>query len=295
MNLDGLSTQTTVQFDKALDDDEIFINQMPASDEASKRVTDLLDIVRGVSGMVTAAKVNSQNNFPMGSGIASSASAFAALSLAASRAAGLCLDEVALSRLARRGSGSACRSIPAGIVAWHAGTRDEDSFAEQLVPSGHWDLVDCLAVVSENHKTVGSTDGHRLASTSPLQGMRVTDSDRRYQRCRQAILNKDFELLADVIEQDSNLMHSVMSTSKPELIYWTEATLNVIHMVSRMRKIGLEAAYTIDAGPNVHVITLKETLNVVETQLANISGILHTLSAPIGGGVRLVALQAEPS
>jgi diphosphomevalonate decarboxylase len=295
MNLDGLSTETTICFDEKLESDQVIINHQAASTEAARRVSDLLDIVRSMAGLSAAAQVSSQNNFPMGSGIASSAAAFAALSLAASSAAGLKLDEAALSRLARRGSGSACRSIPAGIVEWHAGTRDEDSFAEQLAPPEHWDLVDCLAVTNEDHKTIGSSDGHRLASSSPMQAIRIADSDRRYRLCRQAIIKKDFEALADVIEQDSNLMHSVMCTSKPEMVYWTESTQNVILAASSMRRRGLEAAYTIDAGPNVHVITLRASLNAVKTQLESIAGVMRIVVASIGREARLVENNGGPS
>jgi diphosphomevalonate decarboxylase len=295
MNLDGLHTETTVQFDPLLQTDVVMINGRCAASMASQRVSEFLDLVRSLAGINTAAKVVSQNNFPMGSGIASSASAFAALSLAASRAAGLKLDEAALSRLARRGSGSACRSIPAGIVEWHAGTRDEDSFAEQLAPPEHWDLVDCLAVTNEDHKKIGSTDGHRLASSSPMQGIRIADCDRRLRQCRQAIINKDFEALADAIEQDSNLMHSVMCTSKPELVYWTEITLKVIQAVNDLRKHGVTAAYTLDAGPNVHVITVRSSLAAVKMQLESLAGVMRIVVAPIGREARLVENSGDPS
>ena len=295
MNLGGLFTQTTVCFDDNLETDFVNINQQPASSKASHRVSGFMDIVRSLAGLSTAAKVSSWNNFPMGSGIASSAAAFAALSLAASRAAGLNLDQAALSRLARRGSGSACRSIPAGIVEWHAGNCDENSFAVQLATPEYWELVDCLAVVNEGHKRVGSSDGHRLSLSSPLQELRVSDSARRYDQCRQALLTRNFESLADVIEQDSNLMHSVMNTSRPKLIYWNEATQNVIQAVRSIRKKGLEAAFTIDAGPNVHVITLKKTLQAVKGQLESIEGVLRIVVAPIGREARYVEVNGDPS
>ena len=99
--------------------------------------------------------MESENNFPTGSGIASSASAFAALSLAASKAAGLQLDERSLSRLARRGSGSACRSVPAGFVEWQSGEDDDSSYAFSLAPADHWQLYDCIAIVSQEHKKTG--------------------------------------------------------------------------------------------------------------------------------------------
>ena len=295
MNLDGLYTETTVQYDPLLQSDVVMIDGKSAAPDASRRVSQYLDLVRSLAGINTPAKVDSRNNFPMGSGIASSASAFAALSLAASMAAGLKLDEASLSRLARRGSGSACRSIPAGIVAWHAGNHDGDSFAEQLAPPEYWELVDCLVVVNEGHKQVGSTDGHRMSFSSPLQELRIADSARRYDQCSQAILTRDFDSLAEVIEQDSNLMHSVMNTSRPELVYWNEVTQNVIHAVTGMRRNGLEAAFTIDAGPNVHVITLKNLTQAVKECLESIKGILRIVVAPIGREARCIEADRDPS
>ena len=288
MNLASLETETSVRFDPALSADRIEINGASATPDAARRVSDHLDIIRQMAGIQTHAEITSRNNFPMGSGIASSASAFAALSLAASTAADLALNLKDLSRLARRGSGSACRSIPGGIAEWHAGTQDNDSYADQFVDEGYWDLVDCLAITSESHKPVGSSEGHLLAITSPLQRLRVTDAPRRIDRCRQAILSRDFEAFSVVVEQDSNLMHSVMSTSQPNLTYWNEITFDVLTATVELRRKGIEACYTLDAGPNVHVITLKSQIRTVERYLKRIIGVLRIVVAPIGTGARLV-------
>jgi diphosphomevalonate decarboxylase len=234
------------------------------------------------------AQVSSENNFPTGSGIASSASAFAALALAASTAAGLSLSEAELSALARTGSGSASRSIPSGFVEWYPGDSHESSFAETIAPPEHWELIDCVAIVSREHKATGSTGGHAVADTSPLQAKRIKDAGRRLDLCRTAILEKDFGAFADVVEQDSNMMHAVMMTSSPRLVYWLPGTLAVMHELVTWRLEGLAACYTIDAGPNVHVITLKEHAQEITKRLMNISGVLDVLQARPGGPARLV-------
>ncbi len=141
--------------------------------------------------------ISSRNNFPSGSGIASSASGFAALALAGSTAYGLHLTEKELSCLARRGSGSACRSIPTGFVEWQPGTTDEDSFAFSIGDPDHWDLVDIIAIVDPSHKKTGSTEGHHIANSSPLQLSRVEDAPRRIQICRKAILEQGFLKLCE--------------------------------------------------------------------------------------------------
>jgi diphosphomevalonate decarboxylase len=288
MNLAGLETRTSVQFDSSLMADEVRINGKIFTDSTYSRVSRLLDEIRSLAGIQTCCRMESANNFPTGTGIASSASAFAALAVAASAAAGLDLDPAALSRLARHGSGSACRSIPGGFVEWLAGKGDQDSFAVSIAPPEHWDLVDCIAVISTEEKPTGSTEGHALAGTSPLQSARVADAPRRLDLCRAAILGCDFEAFAGIVEMDSDMLHAVMMTSVPPLLYLQPATLAVMHAVRAARAKGLPVCYTIDAGPNVHVIcaamAAEETLKLV----GSLPGVQETRLARVGGPARLV-------
>ena len=287
MNLAGLETRTTVVFDSNIDSDQLSINRKKATPAALQRVTTFLDNVRDLARINGYAQVTSQNNFPTGAGIASSASAFAALALAASAAAGLRLNEADLSRLARLGSGSASRSVPGGFVEWHAGESHKSSYAESIASADHWDLIDCVAVVSMDHKSTISSEGHKLASTSPLQNARVKDAGRRLDICREALLQKNFHTFADIVELDSNLMHAVMMTSNPTLLYWHPATLAVMQAVQAWRTEGLDVCYTIDAGPNVHVLCLGAALEKVEEQLRQIPGVLNVIVAHPGGPAQL--------
>jgi diphosphomevalonate decarboxylase len=287
MNLDGLFTRTQVIFDHELQSDTLTINERPASTMAIQRASSLLERVRLQAGLSCFASVESRNNFPAGAGIASSASAFAALALAASKAAGLGLGEHELSRLARTGSGSACRSVPSGFVLWQAGQEDQDSFAYSIAPPEHWDLVDFITLISEAHKPVGSTEGHLLAASSPLQAARLAGASGRLEECRRAILDRDFEALARVSELDSNLMHAVMLTSRPPLLYWQGSTLEVMQRVLELRAQGLPVCYTIDAGPNVHVLTTSAYVPQVRQALLAVPGVLRVLIASPGEGARL--------
>lgn len=288
MNLAGLYTRTRVTFATELPEDTLTVNEQAITDVGLERVSTLLDCVRELAGVRLFATVESYSNFPIGAGIASSASAFAALSLAASAAAGRQLTESELSRLARSGSGSACRSIPGGFVEWQAGSSDEDSYAFTFAPPEHWDLVDCIVIVNQAHKAVGSTAGHALALTSPLQPARVQDAPRRLDICRRAILQRDFQAFAEIIELDSNLMHSIMITSTPPLLYWQPATLAVMRAVQELRQTGIPAAYTIDAGPNVHVLTQSSSASQVIAHLARLDGVQQILTASPGGPAILV-------
>ncbi len=289
MNLDGLFTRTTVSFQPSLPYDELIINGHQIVAKGLERVSSILDIVRGMAGLEKMnAEVMSENNFPAGAGIASSAAAFAALALAASKAAGLHLSESELSRLARRGSGSASRSVPAGFVEWKMGTSEADSFAFSIAPTNHWDLVDCIAIVNAAHKKTGSTEGHAIAGTSPLQNARVEDAPRRLAICRKAILNKDFDSFANIIEHDSDIMHAVMMTSNPPLMYWQSGTVDIFQAVREWRESGLPAAYTVDAGANVHVLCPREQAEAVEKRLRELPGISDVLVAGVGGPARIV-------
>jgi diphosphomevalonate decarboxylase len=288
MNLDGLFTRTTVSFQPSLPFDELIINGYAVMGKGLDRVSYILDLVREQAGIKINAEVMSENNFPAGAGIASSAAAFAALALAASRAAGLTLSEAQLSRLARRGSGSASRSVPSGFVEWKLGTGDDDSVAVSIAPPEHWALADCVAIVSAAHKKTGSTEGHALAGTSPLQAARVADAPRRLDICRDAILKRDFEAFASIIELDSDMMHAVMMTSTPPLMYWQAATLGIFHAVREWRASGLPCAYTVDAGANVHVICLSDQAEAVAKRLRELPGVSDVLVARVGGLARIV-------
>ena len=288
MNLDGLATRTTVSFQPSLAFDELIINGHEVTGAGLDRVSYILDIIRGMANIKDRAEVMTENNFPSGAGIASSASAFAALALAGSKAAGLNLSEPELSRLARRGSGSASRSIPGGFVEWQMGTTDEDSYAFSIAEPDHWKLVDCIAIVSAAHKKTGSTEGHAIASTSPLQAARVADAPRRLEVCRNAILDRDFDTFASIVELDSDMMHAVMMTSTPALHYWKPASLSVMNAVRQWRGEGLPVCYTVDAGPNVHVICPEAEAHVVAKRLREIAGVTDALVARVGGAAKIV-------
>jgi diphosphomevalonate decarboxylase len=286
MNLDGLYTRTQVTFDPELTDDRLILNHRVSRGPVLSRVSAMLDRVRQMAGLNLCARVVSANNFPTGTGIASSASAFSALALAASRAADIELNESELSRLARTGSGSACRSVPGGFVEWQAGSDDEDSYAYSIAPPEHWELVDCVALISKEHKPTGSREGHQFAGTSPLQVARVADAPRRLDICRKAILEQDFESFARIVELDCNMMHAVMMSSAPGLFYWDPATLSVMKAVIEWRRGGLPVGYTIDAGPNVHVLCLASAYHQVSQQLREMDGVQDVLIASPGGPAR---------
>jgi len=290
MNLAGLTTTTEVEWQDSLSADSLILNDTPQTGEPLRRVVAHLNALRQRLGITGHAHVISANNFPTGTGIASSASAFAALTMAAVSAAGISLSERELTTLARLGSGSASRSIPSGFVQWVAGETHEDSYAETVAPPEYWDLVDVIAIVSSTHKAVGSSEGHPSAKTSDLQTARVAGAAARLEICKEALLTRNFAAFAEVVELDSNLMHAVMMTSKPSLFYWFPMSLEIMHAVRLWRAEGLQVCYTLDAGPNVHCICIKSDADEVRDRLSALSGSLTIRVAPVGKGVQLEPL-----
>ncbi len=288
MNLDGIYTETTVTWDDALERDECLINGEVAIESAKERVSKHLDRLRERLNLETYAKVDSVNNFPMGAGIASSASAFAALTVSAIEASGQQLSEREVSTLARLGSGSASRSVPTGFVEWHQGDTHETSYAESFAPPHYWDLIDVIAIVSDEHKHTGSYAGHHSASTSILQDARVAGATYRFRICKDAILGRDFSTFAQVVEEDSNLMHAVMMTSRPPLFYWKPATLTIMEKVRRWRDNGIHVCYTLDAGPNVHCICIRNDAETVSKALSELSNVLDVRVASAGQGTQII-------
>jgi len=142
-------------------------------------------------------------------------------------------------------------------------------------------------MVSQVHKSTGSTEGHARAHTSPLHAARLAQVSPLLADCRVAILSRDFDALAMATEMDCHLMHAVMMTSRPPLFYWMPATLGVMRAVQEWRKSGLPACYTIDAGPNVHVICEAQAASQVRERLSQIPGVEQVLAAGPGGPARL--------
>lgn len=288
MCLDGLTSTTTACFDPSLAQDVLILDGESADEASLARVASFLNSIRQLAGKKLYAQVVSLNNFPAGAGIASSASGFAALALAASTAIGLSLTDQALSRLARLGSGSACRSIPGGFVAWLPGSTDLDSYAVSIAPPEHWQLFDLVTILDRGHKSTGSASGMALAHTSPLLGQRLAELPARLAACKQALLACDFEAFAELVEADSQSMHAVMQTSTPALQYTLPLTELILASVTSWRKQGYAACATVDAGPNVHVLCLPEAKPFVLQALHAIPGVLEVLVSQPGGPARLV-------
>ncbi len=281
VNLGSARTTTAVCFSPDFERDVVRINGALADERAAARVVRHLDRVRWLAARTERARVESVNDFPAAAGIASSASAFAALSLAASRALDLHLSERELSILARQGSGSACRSIPGGFVRWEAGRDDATSYAYQIAPPEHWDLRITTVIFSEQPKEVSSSDGHALAQTSPFFGARLAELPNTLEVVQSALLARDFARFGLALEREAVSMHAIAMTADASsngslsgplsgLYYWQAWTMGLIQQVQAWRRGGLPVYFTIDAGPNVHLFCEEAQQAALETELARL-------------------------
>ncbi|MCT9820234.1 diphosphomevalonate decarboxylase [Microbacterium sp. W1N] len=282
MTLDVYPTTTTVRVDPDATADTLRLNGSERDEQATGRVTRFLDVVRELAGSTHRAHVDSVNTVPSAAGLASSASGFAALAGAAAAAYGLDLDARALSRLARRGSGSASRSIIPGFAVWHAGT-DEESFAEPLPAP---DLAMVIAVVDSGHKPVSSREGmRRTVLTSPFYPAWVTSTAETLTAAVTACREGDVDRLGRITETNALRMHAVIQASDPPLRYLTATSHEIFDRVERLRADGVGAWATADAGPNVVVLCRAADAETVRAALA---GLVELVVAHPGPGMRVV-------
>ncbi len=287
VNLSEMTTTTTVEFSEKYTSDQIRIDKQNLFDEAD-RVIKHLDRIRSLAKSPLHAKVVSENNFPSGTGLSSSSSGFAALTVAASNALGLKLSEKELSILARQGSGSACRSIPSGWVEWKDAETSEESYARSIFPNDHWDVVDVVAVVSTEKKDVPTSIGQKLAQTSPFFDARQQSMQSKITELKKHITDRSFKSFGEIIEAEALNMHAVMLTSSPSLIYWSTGTLQLMKQVKKWRTEGLPAYFTINTGQDTHILVEEKNAHILIEKLSTVSYVKKVIKNSISQGARLI-------
>ncbi len=289
LTLDRMRTRTTVRFDPEREADELMLNgtriEGPAAHDASR----FLDRVRERSGVTSYAQIRTSNNFPTASGLASSASGFAALAGAAAIASGLHLSPRTLSQLARLGSGSASRSIFGGFVEWRAGTRPDgrDCYARPLAGPRHWPSFRDVVVLIDRAPTKKVRSAEAMQSTvrtSPYYFERQREIPGRIARIRRAIARRDARTLFPLIMEECDSFRRVCETTVPSLDYLTASSRAVLAEVRAINDAARRpvAAYTHDAGAHVHVFTLAAEADGVRRRLGRLPGVRRTLELSAG-------------
>lgn len=275
LTLDTFRTRTQVLW--GTDADAVHFAGSPAPAKFAEKVLAFLDFV---SPNRPPCLVLTENNFPVGAGLASSASGFAALTLAAVEASGRNEERKSLSVMARRGSGSACRSLYGGFVEWRLGSRPDgsDSHAIPVANEDYWAVCMVVAVVTDAAKATGSTEGmERSRQTSPYYQTWVDTAPADLEIARQAVFDRDLEALGTVTEQSTMKMHATMTTSTPPLLYWLPSTVALMHEVQALRARGIGAWATMDAGPQVKVLCLASDAAKVTEALKPHARRIHVL------------------
>ncbi|KAJ9120601.1 hypothetical protein QFC22_002530 [Naganishia vaughanmartiniae] len=219
-------------------------------------------------------RIASYNNFPTAAGLASSASGLAALVYSISQLYQLPQTPSQLSLIARQGSGSACRSLFGGFVAWEMGERDDgaDSLAVQVADRDHWPEIHALiCVVSDAKKGTSSTSGmQKTVATSTLLQHRIKHVvPPRMTEISRAITAKDFTTFARLTMADSNSFHAVCLDTSPPIFYLNDVSRAIISVIEELNRAalasgaGLVAAYTFDAGPNAVIYALEKDMPMI--------------------------------
>lgn len=278
-------TTATCSASYASEPDSLILNGQPEDIQASRRTLACLSRLRSLRATLEATdntlpklsafplRIVSKNNFPTAAGLASSAAGFAALVRAIADLYELRETPAQLSLIARQGSGSACRSLMGGYVAWRAGTLDDgsDSMAQEVAPASHWpEMRALILVVSAEKKGISSTAGMQVTvNTSQLFKTRAELVVPEHMRLMEkAIRERDFQLFAEVTMRDSNNFHACNRDSWPPIDYMNDVSLAACKVVEAINATSsggrLLCAYTFDAGPNPVIYYLEDAKVVVE-------------------------------
>ncbi|MGC8687765.1 MAG: diphosphomevalonate decarboxylase [Candidatus Micrarchaeia archaeon] len=291
-----LNTKTSIVFSSKLDEDVFYINgeRQDLSENDIKERFNVINMLRAAAGVKYKVAVVSENSFPTAAGLASSASGISAMVFAANNALELGMSTFELGRIARQGSGSSCRSLAGGFVKWEKGIQNDgsDSSIRQIAPSSHWpEIIDIIAIVSKSRKKVSSRAGMKqTVETSILYKSRPKHAENACKALEQAILSRDFDTLATITMRDSNNMHALMLDTWPPITYLNDVSFEIINSIHELNSANgnIIAAYTFDAGPNAHIITLRKNAEKVKSVLGQISGITELIEAGVGDGPRIL-------
>nr|XP_020767369.1 diphosphomevalonate decarboxylase [Odocoileus virginianus texanus] len=305
LHQDQLKTTTTAAISRDFTEDRIWLNGRE-EDVGQPRLQACLREIRRLArkrrsngledplllSLSYKVHVASENNFPTAAGLASSAAGYACLAYALARVYGVDSD---LSEVARRGSGSACRSLYGGFVEWQMGERPDgkDSVARQVAPESHWpELRVLILVVSAEKKPMGSTAGMQTSvETSALLKFRAEALvPARMAEMTRCIRERDFQAFGQLTMKDSNQFHATCLDTFPPISYLSDTSRRIIQLAHRFNAHHgrTKVAYTFDAGPNAVIFTLDDT--VAEF----VAAVRHSFPPESNGDKFLKGLPVEP-
>lgn len=270
LTLDAFYTDTSVIVDKDSSTDQFWLNGQQQSAQETAKISRFVDLFRQQADISYGVKIKSQNHVPTAAGLASSASAFAALGLALNDAFHLMMDRKVLSTFVRQGSGSATRSLFGGFVEWYRGNNDDSasSYSQQIDDAKTWDIHMLVIVINATNKKISSRQGMQMTmDTSPFYKLWPKTVEEDLSIMHQAIKNHDFILLGETAEHNAMKMHATTLAANPSFTYWQTESLLAIHIIQNLRREGIPAYVTMDAGPNVKVIIQADYITLVKKRL----------------------------
>ncbi|NLW53219.1 MAG: diphosphomevalonate decarboxylase [Tissierellia bacterium] len=269
LTLDAFYTITDV---KVIDgkSDVFYLDGKIQDEEETSKISKFIDRFRKLSNKDFCVRIDSKNHFPTAAGLASSASGFAALAGALNEIYETRLDKKHLSIMARKGSGSATRSLFGGFVEWKKGHDDLSSFAEKF-DDANWDIGMIIVILNDKKKKVLSRAGMKqTVETCPFYPAWVEDAKKDLEDIKVAIKEQDLDKVGEIAEYSAMKMHATMMATRPSIIYMQPKSLEVINMVKELRHQGLSCYVTMDAGPNVKIITSSRFKDEIIDKLKNI-------------------------
>src|SRR2546426_5089015 len=280
----SLETVTTVQTRDTLRRDDIRINGTVPTTGEEARARVVIDKIRELAGEKTRVRVESRNANVKGKGLGFSASGFAALGLAASKALGLSLEPRELSEVVRLGAGSAARSVVGGFSIWYA-NRKGRSYAEQLAPANSIKLRTLIVPIPSTIKT---DKAHADVLTSPFFKARLAYMKGVLQRMRRAILRKDVPEICRLAEVDTLNLHAITMTGKLGTILASPLSIRVMDEVRRLRdKEMVPVWYSLDTGPSVFINTTSNAASKVERRVRGLAD--NVISSDPGGPAEIIS------
>ena len=294
LTLDAFYTDTQVHFLPELKQDELYIDGELQDEKSLDKAQVILDLVREQAGIQDHARIESINHVPTAAGLASSASGLAALAGAASLAAGLDLSEIELSRLARRGSGSASRSIYGGFAEWQQGSNDLDSYALPI-DDADWDIGMIFIIVDDKRKDISSTEGmRRVVESSPYYEGWVKSTAEDLKEIKTAIAERNFIRIGEIAESSAMKMHALNLSAQPPFNYWSPDSIIAMRKVEELRDLGYPVYFTMDAGPNVKLICKQSQMDEIYELLLKDYRVDQLVRAHPGPGMQVLAGEDLP-
>lgn len=275
---DALHTITTAEANCSLKEDTIIVNGKHVAGRDKERIETVLNRLKKMAAYSGFLKIVSENNISTGKGLGFSASGFAALGVAASKALGLNLDHVSLSEIVRLGAGSATRSLAGGFALWYA-NKEGHSYAEQLASPASMDFA---MVIVPIHSEIKTEEAHAEVIGSPLFEARLRTINHLIEMMKSAIINGDTAKVGQLAEEDTLNLHAITMTGKSHMVLWEPDTIRIIREVGKLRDNGTDCWFSMDTGPSVFINTYKKYADTIADRLVEL-GFTNTVMSGVGG------------